>query len=45
MGTHNRYNDLIQTFAQQEKYSAKGWAPKAGQNKNERKQNEWVNLI
>lgn len=39
------YKSHVKCISEEEKYSAKGWAPKAGQNKNERKQNEWIEMV
>jgi len=35
----------IKCISEEEKYSAKGWTPKPNQNKNERKQSEWVEMV
>ena len=39
------YKAHTKCITEEEKYSAKGWVAKPGQNKNERKQAEWVAMI
>ena len=39
------YKTHVKCISEEEKYSAKGWVPKQNQNKNERKQTEWVSMV
>jgi hypothetical protein len=39
------YKSHIKCVSEEEKYSAKGFVPKPNQNKNERKQTEWVEMV
>ena len=39
------YKNHVKCVSEEEKYSAKGWTPRANQNKNERKQTEWVEMV
>merc|ERR1712071_631226 len=39
------YKGHVKCISEEEKYSAKGWSAKPNQNKNERKQTEWVAMV
>lgn len=41
----DEYKAHVKCISEEEKYSAKGWTAKPNQNKNERKQNEWVSMV
>jgi len=41
----DEYKSHVKCISEEEKYSAKGWTAKPNQNKNERKQTEWVAMV